>query len=149
LKVRKNADPLITLYSQVKQFQFWRDISCEDFSRGLELIALVTRDAVFAEAATRMKKHGLVAGGIKTNSNRIARECLGRLDAITMPCVHMWLESLKRNGRQASVTRAAMLAAIDLKIPGSNFDAVVQSLRKRYVSWVKSGGELTRELVKP
>jgi hypothetical protein len=46
-----------------------------------------------------------------------------------------------------SVTKAAKLAAIDLKIPGSNFNAVTQSLSKKYASWVKDGGP--RKLVKP
>jgi hypothetical protein len=146
-KKSKIADPLITLDSQCKFFEFWRDISCEDFSRMLELLALVTGDAIFSDAATRMKKHGFVNGRIKTNSNRMARECLGRLDAIAMPCIHNWLEFLRKNRCRESVTKAAKLAAIDLKIPGSNFNAVTQSLRKKYASWVKDGGP--RKLVKP
>ena len=62
LQKEQIADPLITLDSKCKLFQFWRNISCEDFSRMLELLPLITGDAIFSDAATRMKKHGFVNG---------------------------------------------------------------------------------------
>jgi hypothetical protein len=148
-----DRDQLKTLYSQCKckRFQFWRDMSCEDFSRMLELLALVTGDALFSDAATRMKKYGFVNGRIKTNSNRMARKCLGMLNAITMPCVHGWMKELERieedetkrgikasERHKATFEKAAMITAVDLNIPGQSFDAVVQNIRKAYSAWLKT-----------
>jgi hypothetical protein len=142
-----DRDQLKTLYSQCKckRFQFWRDMSCEDFSRMLELLALVTGDTLFPDAAMRLKKYGFVSGGIKTISNRMSRKCLDMLDAITMPCVHGWMKELARieadepnRGIKATFEKAAMITAIDLNIPGQSFDAVVQKIRKDYSAWSKN-----------
>jgi hypothetical protein len=143
---RKNADPLVTLYDEVKTFQFRRDanrrdaVRCEDFSRALELMALATGDARFRGAADAMRERGLAAGGIRETLIAMADNDMFKGDVIAMPCVHGWIEWLKRNDRRASVEKAAMLAAVELKIPGISFAAVVDKLRKKYPKWLSAGG---------
>ena len=145
-KKNKMADPLITLDYEVKTFQFRRDadrrdaVRFEDFSRTLVLMALVTGDKRFQGTADAMKERGLVAGGIRETLIATADNAMFNGDVIAMPCVHGWLEWLKSNGRRASVKKAAMLAAIDLKIPGASFAAVVDKLRKNYPKWRMAGG---------
>lgn|GEM_PF-4763571 len=119
----------------------------------LKLLALVTGDELFSDAATRMEKHGFVNGRVKTNSNLMARKCLSMLDAITIPCVHSWMKELERREadetkrgikaaerHKARFKRAAMITAIDLNIHGQSFDAVVQKIRKAYSAWLKKPG---------
>ncbi len=143
---RKNAGHFITLYDEVKTFQFRRDanhrdaVRCEDFSRALELMALATGDARFRGAADAMRERGLAAGGIRETLIAMADNNMFKGDVIAMPCVYGWIEWLKSNDRRASVQKAAMLAAVDLKIPGASFAAVVDKLRKKYPKWLMAGG---------
>lgn len=143
---RKNASPFIALYDEVKTFQFRRDanrrdaVRCEDFSRALELMALATSDARFRGAADAMRERGLAAGGIRETLIAMADNDMFKGDVIAMPCVHGWIEWLKSNDRRASVIKAATLTAIDLKIQGASFTAVVDKLRKKYPKWLRAGG---------
>lgn len=143
---RENADTFNTLYDQVKTFQFRHDsnrrdaVRCEDFARALELMELATGDARFRGAADAMRERGLAAGGIRETLIAMADNDMFKGYLIAMPCLHGWIEWLKSNGRRATVKKAAMITAVDLKIQGVNFTAVVDKFRKKYPKWRRAGG---------
>lgn len=144
--VKNKADSFITLYDEVKTFQFRRDanrrnaVRCEDLARALELMALATGDARFRGATDAMRERGIAAGGIRETLIAMADNDMFKGDVIAMTCLFGWIEWLKSNDRRASVKKAAMLTAVDLKIPGATFAAVVDKLRKKYPKWRRAGG---------
>jgi hypothetical protein len=124
-------DPFTVIYAELKKAKTLPPINCCDLRYVLEFLHKATGDAIFQEAASAMKQHGLVKGGLKATALRKI-DPHKRATWAVMPKMHGWVVMEK-----TSPHKAAKLVAAQRGIPGKSFDAVVADLRKTYPKWLE------------
>jgi hypothetical protein len=126
----RSRDPFCVTYDRGKKASI-KFIKGGAVAEALDFLADMTGDHAFKTAALALRGYGLAEGGLKQGALRLVKEQTGTAAWVAMPRMHSWKQVIK------SVRGAAARTAVQLGIPGSSFEAVIEELRKTYPVWLK------------